>query len=130
MSAEKQRHFETVLFREPFTGLKAILDKLSSDREAQFEAVEHASSYEQLIEKLGYRVTVVKQIHVQDCYARVGAAGGIKAVLPYHDIPTHSSLPTLVHFDSTVTITAKSSAFFNRMLTELRRELGVCVENK
>ena len=42
-----------------------------------------------------------------------GSGGGIKAVLPYFDIPTHSALPTLVNFDSTVTATEKSAAFFN-----------------
>jgi hypothetical protein len=45
-------------------------------------------------------------------------------VLPYFDIPTQSALPTLVNFDSTVTATPKSAAFFNGMLAELKRQLG------
>lgn len=119
-----QHDFERVLSREPFKGLKAILDSLSLDREALCEEVNGANSYEELLSRLGYRVTLTKQIHVQDSYTRVGPAGGIKAVLPYHDIPTQSSLPTLVHFDSTVTTTPKSAGFFNEMLAALKTQLS------
>jgi hypothetical protein len=55
---------------------------------------------------------LTKQIHVQDAFSRIGSAGGIKAVLPYYDIPTQRSLPTLVNFDSTVTATPESAGFF------------------
>ena len=82
MDAMRQ-NFERVLSREPFTGLKAILDSLSRDRGALCEAVSGANSYEELLAKLGYRITLTKQIHVQDAFTRVGPAGGIKAVLPY-----------------------------------------------
>ncbi len=121
--ATKQQNFEQVLSREPFKGLKAILDCLSPDRAALCEAVEGANSYEELVAKLGYKMVVIKQIHIQDCYSRLGTAGGIKDVLPYHDVPTQSSLPTLVNFDSTVTVTPKSAGFFNVMLTALKTEL-------
>jgi hypothetical protein len=53
----------------------------------------------------------------------VGRAGGIKAVLPCYDIPTQSSVPTLVNFDSTVTTTPKSAGFFNQMLAALKVQL-------
>jgi len=119
----KQQNFEHVLSREPFKGLKAILDSLSSNREALREGVEGANSYEELVTRLGYRMVLTKQIHVQDCYSRLGTAGGIKDVLPYHDVPTQSSLPTLVNFDSTVTATPKSAGFFNQMLTALKAQL-------
>lgn len=115
---------ERVLSGERFKGLKGILDSLGSDRETLCQGVHKANSYEELLQVLGYRVTVTKQIHVADCYSRVGPAGGIKAVLPYHDIPTQSSLPTLVNFDSTVTTTPKSSAFFNQLLMLLKRQLS------
>jgi hypothetical protein len=121
--ATKQQNFEQVLSREPFKGLKAILDCLSPDRTALCEAVEGANSYEELLAKLGYKMVLTKQIHIQDCYSRLGTAGGIKDVLPYHDVPTQSSLPTLVNFDSTVTATPKSAGFFNVMLTALKTEL-------
>ena len=120
----RQENFERVLSREPFKGLKAILDSLSSDRVALCEGVHAALSYEELLAKLGYRITLTRQIHVQDAYSRVGQAGGIKAVLPYHDIPTQSSLPTLVLFDSTVTTTPKAASFFNEMLASLKTQLG------
>ena len=119
-----QQTFERVLSREPFTGLRAILRSLSPDRETLREKVIGANSYEDLVTGLGYRITMTKQIHVQDSYSRVGPAGGIRAVLPYHDIPTQSSLPTLVNFDSTVTMTPKSSRFFNDMLTALKTQLS------
>jgi hypothetical protein len=122
---ERQQHFERVLSSEPFRGLKAIFDVLSPDRAALAEGVYGTNSYEELLTRLGYRITLIQQIHVRDAYTRVGAIGGIKAVLPYHDIPTQSSLPTLVSFDSTVTTTAKAARFFNQTLAALKRQLGV-----
>src|SRR5207249_8620017 len=116
--------FERVLSREPFKGLKAILDRLSPDCEALCEGVHSTNSYEELLVSLGYRITLTKQIHVQDAYSRVGSAGGIKAVLPYYDIPTQSSLPTLVHFNATLTTTAKASSFFNHMFAALKTQLS------
>jgi hypothetical protein len=88
------------------------------------EAVHGTKSYEELLAKLGYRIALSQQIHVQDCYSRVGPAGGIKAVLPYYDIPTQGSLPTLVNFDSTVTTTPKAAGFFNQMLAMLKTQLS------
>jgi hypothetical protein len=64
-----------------------------------------------------------KQVHVQDCYSRLGPEGGIRVVLPYHDIATYSTLPTVVNFDCTVTTTPKSVAFFNDRLMELKSQL-------
>ena len=116
----KQQRFERLLSGEPFTGLKAILDRLSSDRETLNEAVTGTNSYEELLARLGYRLSLIPQIHVQDSYSRVGRAGGIKAVLPYHDIPTQSSLPTLVNFDSTVCTTPEAANFFNQMLAAFK----------
>ena len=120
----KQQRFERILDGEPFKGLKAILDSVCRDREALWAGVDGAHSYEELLARLGYRITITKQIHVADSYSRTGPAGGIRAVLPYFDIPTQSALPTLVNFDSTVTATAKSVAFFNGMLAELKRQLN------
>jgi hypothetical protein len=120
----KQQRFERILSLEPFKGLKAILDSLSRDQAALCDGVHGTSSYEELLAKLGYRITMTKQIHVADCYSRTGPAGGIRAVLPYFDIPTQSALPTVVNFDSTVTATPKSAAYFNGLLAELKRQLG------
>jgi len=120
----RQQRFERLLSREPFKGLKAILDSLSRDPELLWNGMNSSNSYEELLARLGYRVTMTKQIHVADCYTRTGPAGGIRAVLPYFDIPTQSALPTLVNYDSTVTTTPKSSAFFNGMLAELKRQVG------
>ena len=120
----RQQHFESVLSREQFQGLKAILDRLSPDREALSEGVRGSNSYAELLGRLGYRLTLIKQIHVQDAYSRVGSTGGIKAVLPYYDIPSQSSLPTLLNHDSTVTATPKSADFFNKMLAALRIQLS------
>jgi hypothetical protein len=124
VSETRQQRFERILRLEPFTGLKAIFDNLSCDQATLCDRVHGANSYEDLLAKLGYGVAITKQIHVADCYSRMGREGGIKAVLPYYDIPTHSALPTLVNFDSTVTVTPKSAAFFNGLLTELKRQLG------
>ena len=120
----RQQRFERLLGREPFKGLKAILNSLSRDPAVICDGVTGANSYEELLARLGYRGTVIKQIHVADAHSRMGPVGGIRAVLPYFDIPTQSALPTLVNFDSTVTTTPKSTAFFNRMLAELKRQLA------
>ena len=120
----REQRFERILCQEPFKGLKAILDSLSRDRAAVWDGVNGTNSFEELVARLGYRVTMTKQIHVADCYSRMGPAGGIRAVLPYFDIPTHSALPTLVNYDSTVTATPKSAAFFNGLLAELKRQLA------
>src|SRR5205823_2711562 len=111
-----QPQFETVLSRDRFKGLKAILDSISSDRQAQCEAVNSATSYEDLLKRLGYRLELLKQIHVQDAFSRMGPEGGIRAVLPYYDTPTQSSFPTIVSFNSTVGATSKSAAFFEQLL--------------
>ncbi len=120
----RQQRFERILCQEPFQGLKAIFDSVCRDPAKLCDAVTGTNSYEELLARLGYRVTMAKQIHVADSYSRTGPAGGIRAVLPYFDVPTHSALPTLVNYDSTVTLTAKSAAFFNGMLAEFKRQLG------
>jgi len=119
-----QQDFERILSCDLFKGLKAVLDTLSPDRDALWAGVNGTSSYEELVARLGYRITLTGQIHVRDAYCRVGSAGGIKAVLPYHDIPTQSSLPTLVHFDSSLTTTPNSARFFNKMLAALKAQLS------
>ena len=108
-----------MLSLERFKGLKAILDGLCSNREAQSRALTDAISYEDLLRRLGYRLALIKQIHVNDAFSRIGRTHGIRAVLPYYDIPTQSSLPTIINFDGTVTATPKSAAFFGQLFTEL-----------
>jgi len=119
-----QERFERVLSQSAFEGLKAILDRLAADRAVLYARVQAANAYEELLAGLGYRLTLTKQIHVQDAYSRLGRDGGIRAVLPYYDIPSQSSLPTLINFDATLTTTAKSVAFFNNLLGELKRRLN------
>ena len=118
-----QQKLESILAQPRFEGLKAILDRLSEDRSKLCVDVKGAKDYEDLLARLGYKVTLVKQIHLQDCYSRMTPAGGIKAVLPYNDIPTQSSLPMLVHYDSSVTTTPKAAAFFNAMFADFRKRL-------
>lgn len=124
----KQQIFERVLSNRTFTGLKAILDTLTRDRDALCAAVGGATSFEDLLGKLGYRLQLTKQIHVADAFTRMGSAGGIKAVLPYYDIPTQRALPTLINFDSSVTTTAESVGFFTTMLAAFKTQTSA--ENK
>jgi hypothetical protein len=121
--ASAQQRFEDVLARERFKGLKAILDSVCPDSQGLWQRVGGANTYEQLLLGLGFRLALTRQIHLADCYSRVGPVGGIRAVLPYNDIPTQSSLPTLVNYDSTVTTTAKSAAFFSDLFAELKAQL-------
>lgn len=122
--ATSKEGLHQLLSHEPFQGLKAILDRVSLDHSGLLEEIKSANNLEELLGRLGYKLTVTRQIHVQDCYSRVGQAGGIKAVLPYYDIPTQGSFPMLVNFDSTVTATEKSAAYFNEILKNLKRQLS------
>jgi len=115
--------FERILAQTQFEALRPLLERLSAERERLLKLVLEAHTYGELLSGLGFKLTIVRQIHVQDCYDRLGVAGGIKAVLPYYDIPTQSSLPTLVNFDGTVTATPKSVAFFEALFLELKQQL-------
>jgi hypothetical protein len=119
-----QERFERILSQPLFEGLRAILERVSPDQATLYAAVEGASLYEQVLARLGYELTLTKQIHVQDAYSRLAPAGGIRAVLPYYDIPTQSSFPTLLNLDNTVTTTAKGVAFFSGLFGEFKMKLS------
>ncbi|HEU0037658.1 MAG TPA: hypothetical protein VFR76_00125, partial [Verrucomicrobiae bacterium] len=86
-------------------------------------AIITTNSYQSFLGKVGYRVVLVNQIHENDCYARLGAKGGIRAVLPVHDMATYSTMVTLVNFDSTVTTTANSIDFYDQQLADFKVQL-------
>ena len=117
------QHFDRVLARNEFKPLRAILNELRRDQIAMRGAIVTTNSYPNFLGKLGYRVVLVPQIHEQDCYSRLGPAGGIRAVLPHHDTATYSTLVTLVNFDSTLTTTPKSVEFFSQQLAEFKTQL-------
>ena len=105
VSETEQQRFERILSREQFKPLKAVLDNLGMAVPVMQAAIITTNAYQMFLAKLGYRVIMVKQIHEQDFYSRLGPAGGIRAVLPIHDMATYSTLVTLVNYDSTVTTT-------------------------
>ncbi|MGA3283644.1 MAG: hypothetical protein ABSD57_04200 [Verrucomicrobiota bacterium] len=119
-SETEQQRFERILSRDQFKPLKAVFDNLGMAVPVMQGAIITTNSYQMFLGKLGYRVVVVKQIHEQDCYSRLGLAGGIRAVLPVHDIATYSTLVTLVNFDSTLTTTPKSVDFYDDQLAEFK----------
>ena len=119
-----QQRFERILDQAPLKGLKAIFNHLGSDRAILRAGVLVANTFEELLTRLGHRLNLTTQIHVQDAYSRLGPEGGVKAVLPYYDIPTQSSFPTLVNFDRALSTTPKGAAFFNARLGELKRQLS------
>jgi len=119
----EQQHFDRILSRNEFKPLKAILNELHRDQIVMRGAIVTTNSYPNFLGKLGYRVVLVPQIHEQDCYSRLGPAGGIRAVLPHHDTTTYSTLVTLVNFDSTLTTTPKSVDFFSNQLAEFKTQL-------
>ena len=114
------QRFQRILSREQFKPLKAVFDNLRSAVLAMQEAIVTTCSYRNFLDKLGYRLVLVKQIHEQDCYSRLGPAGGIRAVLPVHDIATYSTMVTLVNFDSTVSTTANSVDFYDNQLAQFK----------
>ena len=123
MNETEQQRFERILARDPFKPLKAVFDNLGMAVPVMHGAIITTNSYQMFLGKLGYRVIVVKQIHEQDCYARLGPAGGIRAVLPVHDLATYSTLVTLVNLDSTVTTTSKSVDYYDNQLAEFKTQL-------
>jgi hypothetical protein len=122
-SETEQQRFERILLRPQFKPLKAIFDKLDKDVPVMHAAILGTYCYENFLGKLGYRIVVVRQIHENDCYARLGREGGIRAVLPIHDTATYSTMVTLVNFDSTVTTTANAVDFYGAHLREFKTQL-------
>ncbi|MGD0252800.1 MAG: hypothetical protein ABSC01_08900 [Verrucomicrobiota bacterium] len=123
ISETEQQRFERILSRDQFKPLKAVFDNLGIAIPVMQGAIITTNSYQMFLGKLGYRVVVVKQIHEQDCYSRLGPAGGIRAVLPVHDMATYSTLVTLVNFDSTLTTTPKSVDYYDDLLAEFKTQL-------
>jgi hypothetical protein len=123
VSETVEQHFDRILSHDQFKILKAVLDQLQMDAMAMHAAIVTTNCYRNFLSKLGYRVILLPQIHEQDCYARMGPAGGIRAVLPVHDIATYSTLVTLVNYDSTVTTTPKSLDFYDDRLAEFKTQL-------
>ena len=119
---EHQR-FDRVLARAEFKPLKAVLDHLRKDSALMSAALITTNTYQMFLDKLGFRMEVVKQLHEQDCYTRLGPAGGIRAVVPLHDTATYSTLVTLVNFNSTLTTTPKSVDFYDHQLARFKTQL-------
>ena len=115
--------FQRILARAEFKPLKAVLDHLGPDATVMSAAISTTNSYQLFLGKLGYRVIVVKQIHEQDCYTRLGPAGGIRAVLPVHDTATYSTMVTLVNYDSTLTTTVNSLEYYDDQLADFKTQL-------
>jgi hypothetical protein len=122
-SETEQQRFERILLRPVFKPLKAVFDHLNMTVAAMQAAIISTYCYEKFLSKLGYRIVVVNQIHESDCYARVGPKGGIRAVLPVHDVATYSTMITLVNFDSTVTTTANAVEFYDDQLRDFKIQL-------
>ena len=119
----QQQQFDRILSRDQFKPLKAVFDNLGLAAPVLQAAIITTNCYQMFLGKLGYRVVLVNQIHESDCYARLGAKGGIRAVLPVHDIATYSTMVTLVNFDSTVTTTSNSIDYYDEQLAEFKVQL-------
>jgi hypothetical protein len=119
----EQKRFDRVLARTEFKPLKAVLIHLGADNAGMNAALITTNSYQMFLNKLGYRVNVVKQIHEQDCYARLGPAGGIRAVVPLHDTATYSTLVTLVNYDTTITTTPKAVDYYDAQLADFKTQM-------
>src|SRR2546425_13280842 len=90
-----EHRFAKIFSREPFKGLKAIIDCVSSDREGQCAAANDAHSYEELLSRLGYRITLPNQIHIQHCHARVAGNVSSTPVVCQTISTSHSPLTRL-----------------------------------
>ena len=122
-SETEQQRFERILLRPQFKPLKAVFENLGISVPLMQAAIITTNSYQMFLAKLGYRVVLVNHIHENDCYARLGPKGGIRAVLPVHDTATYSTMVMLVNFDSTVTTTANAIDFYDEQLREFKIQL-------
>jgi hypothetical protein len=122
-SETEPQRFDRVLSRAEFKPLKDVFDQLGSDSPTMNAALITTNSYPMFLGKLGYRMVVVKQIHEQDCYTRLGPKGGIRAVLPLHNTATYSTMVTLVNFDASVTTTPNSVDFYDDQLARFKTRL-------
>ena len=122
-SETEPQRFARILLRPQFKPLKGVFDNLGIAVPLMLGAIITTNTYQMFLNKVGYRVVVVKQIHENDCYSRLGPKGGIRAVLPVHDIATYSTMVTLVNFDSTVTTTANSIDYYDDQLSEFKIQL-------
>jgi hypothetical protein len=122
-SETEQQRFERILLRPQFKQLKDVFDNLRIAVPVMQAAIIGTNSYQMFLAKVGYRVVVVKQIHENDCYGRLGPKGGIRAVLPVHDMATYSTMVTLVNYDSTVTTTPNSVDYYDRQLADFKVQL-------
>ena len=118
-----EQRFGRILQRPQLKPLKDVLDNLAVRVAVMREAILTTNSYQMFLGKIGYRVEVVKQIHENDCYARLGPKGGIRAVLPLHDIATYSTMVTLVNYNSTLTTTPNSVDYYDKQLAEFKVQL-------
>ncbi len=123
ISETETQRFERILTRAEFKPLKAVFDNLGVAVPLMQAAIITTNSYRMFLGKIGYRIIVVEQIHEQDCYSRLGPGGGIRAVLPVHDLATYSTLVTLVNFDSTVSTTPKSVDYYDNQLAGFKTQL-------
>ncbi|HEY1789961.1 MAG TPA: hypothetical protein VGJ73_17580 [Verrucomicrobiae bacterium] len=114
------QRFVRILSRSDFKPLQALFDNLRAAIMVMQDAIVTTGTYRNFLDKLGYRLVVVKQIHEQDCYARIGPAGGIRAVLPVHDVATYSTMVTLVNLDSTVSTTSNSVDFYDDQIARFK----------
>jgi len=119
---EVQR-FDRVLTRTEFAPLKAVIGQLGISSLLMNAALITTNSYPMFLGKLGYRLEVVKQIHENDCYSRLGPAGGIRAVVPLHDMATYSTMVTLVNYDVSVTTTTKAVDYYDKQLADFKGQL-------
>jgi len=115
--------FDRILARAEFKPLKAVLIQLGAGSAGMNAALITTNTYQMFLGKLGYRVILVNQIHEQDCYSRLGPAGGIRAVVPLHDTATYSTLVTLVNYDTTVTTTPKAVDYYDGQLAAFKTQL-------
>jgi hypothetical protein len=119
---ESQR-FERILLRAQFKPLKDVFDQLKVAVPVMQAAIITTNCYQNFLGKVGYRLGLVKQLHEKDCYTRLGPKGGIRAVLPIHDIATYSTMVTLVNYDSSVTTTPNSVDFYDNQLADFKTQL-------
>ena len=117
------QRFDRILSRSEFKPLKDVLHHLGKDSATMNAAIITTNSYQMFLAKLGFRTVVVKQIHENDCYSRLGPAGGIRAVLPLHDPATYSTMVTLVNYDSSVTTTPNSLDYYDNQLAQFKNRL-------
>jgi hypothetical protein len=118
------QRFNRILSRSQFEKLNSILRNASDEGAPVREIVMSSDSYEDLLAKLGNAIVVEESVESNDYYSKGGVSGGVRAVLPLHDVWTNTTFPTVITLDKKVITTKETLCVLGKQLADFKRLLA------